>query len=223
MSKSIILGVLFFIGLSITFIHIEFDRLTNWEPYALNKKKYKSIISKANRGNKAIIEEMRANGLEEYADRLDKVQADKKSELEIYTRNKNKLKNEFKYLGYSSKRVFWYDIGKTIFPIIPILMLSIILLNPSLVVELRKFLAICIFGLLFVSIFWVIHNLFSNSDFSSLAYRGSYVLVSIISTLIIFTLVKVLTYINDEKKKRQEELEEMINSGKELVNLLKRS
>lgn len=219
MSKSIVLGILFFIGLSVTFVHIEFDKLTDWKPYALNKKKYKPIISKANKKTRVIIDEMRANGLGQYADRLEKVQADKKTELKAYTLNKNKLKSDFKFLGYSSKRVFWYDIGKTIFPIVPILILLIILFNPNLIVQLKKFLIICISGLMFVSLFWLSHNLFSNSDFSVLAYRGSYILVSVISTLIIFSLVRVFTYIYKVKQKTQEDLKGIIELSEEYLDL----
>ncbi len=212
---------MFLIGYCITFIHIEYDKLTDWKPYKAHKKQYKAIIGKSKETTKAIIAEMRANGLNDFANRLESVQNTKSMELKSYTSKKNELKSQFKYFGYASKRVFLYDIGKSIFQLIPIIILIIIIFNPSLVFELKKFFILSTMGLLLVSLFWLAHNLFSNNDFSILSYRSSYVLASITTTFIISLLTLFFSVNEKRRKEKEEDLEEMIKEGKELANLLK--
>lgn len=220
-SKSLFFGLLFIISYSVTFIHKGSIKLTDWEPYAENKKEYKKIISKANLEIDNVILDLRSNGLNEYADRLENSRSAKKTDLKAYTSKKNTLKDSFSFFGYPSLRVFLYDVGKSIFPFFPVVFLVILILNPKLILRYKNFLLIGVFGFLYIVFFWIFHNLFSQSDFSETVYSISYFLLSFVASIVVFSL---LIYISKREKKRQDkekDLESIVESGKELIALFK--
>ncbi|CAM1343758.1 hypothetical protein [Tenacibaculum amylolyticum] len=223
MIKSSFFGVLFLLVFVLPFIHSEFKRYQEWKPYKEHYKKYNVIIGKANSSMKDIAKELRDAGLDYYANKIDDVSLVKKNELKEYHKIKKELKQEFSFLGYTSFRYFLYAIGMPFLALVLSLFVLYILYNPSTIRVYKNFYKVVCFGFVYVSSFWFLRSFLTRTDFPKWSYNMSYVLSALMVTLLVFILVKILTYINNVKKKRQEELEEMINSGKELVNLLKTS
>lgn len=219
--KSILLGIVFLFAYSITFIHKEFNSLNNTKSYKNVKKNYPLIVKKANKETKELVSEMRAVGLVEYANKLDQINISKSKEIKAYKKQKNKIASELSFLGYESKRIFLYDFGKSILVLVPSLLLLLIVLNPSIIKELRKFLIIGVLGLLYVSFFWIFHNLFALTDFGIGYYRFSYAIGAVISTLLIYILFKFFSKVERNRYKKRKDLEEFLTSGNELVNMLK--
>lgn len=223
LAKAILIGLLFLISYLVTFVHINKTSLKEWTPYKNHKKSTKKIMKTYDDTLSSIISDLKNNGLNLYAEKLEQAEVLKKNSIREYNTGKNKLKKEFSFMGYASKRVFWYDFGKSLFTLLPIVVLFILIFNPEIINSLKKLLIIGTFGFLYVSFFWILHNLYAESDFSKLAYSFSFVIGTVLSTIITILLVYFFSWLEKKKQQTQEDLKSIIDSGNELIHTFKKT
>ena len=221
MINAVFLGFVFYFGLTITFHHENYLDILDWNKYSNHKETYKKIIDDTDSNLATFIYNLKATGLNNEATDLERILDIKKSKLIAYKERKIQLKEEYSILGYESKKIFWYEIGRSLFSLLIVITLLFVVFNPETIKTLKYFVLIGSLGFLYVSFFWIYHNLFVEKNYHKAFYDFSYIVLAIVSVVI---TILVLIYIRkraEKKLENQKEMEELILNGNKLVEFLK--
>lgn len=221
--KGIILGLIFVLCCSLPFIHFEFKKISDWEPYSTHYKKYNEIIKNYNIDRGQLIYKLENNQIStiDFLSQIKTIDAKKITDLSSYHKIKKQLKAEYSFQGYSAFRYFLYAIGLPVFGLILSIILIDLVLNPNKIKHLKKVYLFGTLGFLWVSCFWILQTLLTKTDFPSFAYNISYIFLAIITTIVLFLIISFLNRKEKKKNKRENELQSFLENGNELVNLLK--
>ncbi|CAL2108671.1 membrane hypothetical protein [Tenacibaculum sp. 190524A02b] len=185
------IGATFLAIYSLTFLHLNFDKLSEWKPYKEHSKSYKKIISTNIDEENLLLDRLEKGdiSIKTYVAKIRKAKSKKSSSLELYHKKKKELKDEYSFLGYSSFRYFLYAIGLPILGLTSSILLLIFILTKNAVNELKRFYLFTSLGFIYVSSFWVLQSFLVKTDFPKWLYNSSYAIVAILSTFIIYTIV----------------------------------
>ncbi len=219
--KAMFIGLFFLLGLSSTFIHINYAKLAEWNPYKNHNLVYKNIIKDSNNEMDKLVEGLKKEGQFHLAKQIEIIENTKQEKLKDFHSKRNDLIKEYSYFGYPSLRMFLYEVGRSIFSLLPTLLLVIFLNSPKLMFRYKTFFIIGAVGLVYVSLFWVVHSLFIKSDYPMDAYIFSYVFSALVATIVVISVVYLMGKLEKRKQKTQKELEQLVTNGEELIKLLK--
>ncbi|WP_272149102.1 hypothetical protein [Tenacibaculum aiptasiae] len=221
--KSLLLGVLFLITSLITFIHYEFSTLKDWKPYKSHYKKYNVILKDYNSKRKLLLTNLSNNTIssKDFLQQIKSLDSEKKINLSQYHKKKKELKEDYSFQGYSAFRYFLYAIGFPLFSFVVSSLLLFIILNPSSIKNVKTLILIGSVTFIWISIFWILHTILTRTDFPSLAYNFSYVLISGISTIIIYYSIKFYNKLELMKKNNAEANEKFVKNSLLAIQELK--
>ncbi|AUC13667.1 hypothetical protein BTO06_00245 [Tenacibaculum sp. SZ-18] len=221
--KTLIIGSFFLTLLGSTFIHEKFQPLKKWEPYKTHYKEYNKIIKGTNNKRSELLSKLENGELDvpNFIIASKKLELNKKSLLDDYHSKKKQLKGEYSVLGYSSFRIFAYEFGRSYLTLGLSLILLVLVLVPGIISEFKNVLIIGSIGFIFVSTFWLYFALFIKTNYNIVAYEYGLLIASALTTLIVIGLFYIYKFVELKKKETRKDLQEMIDSGKELVDLLK--
>ena len=190
--QAIIIGVFIAFALSAPFIHYNYKKLKDWDVYDAHIKTYDQIIDKSNTNRELLIDNLESGTLSntEFVSAIRALEAKKKTDLAAFHKKRKALREEYSYNGYTSYRYFLYAIGLPVFSLFTSLLLLVFLLNPAHAKALKYFYLIAIFACMYVACFWVSHTFLTRTDFPKWTYDGSVNLIALISTILLFLLIR---------------------------------
>ncbi|CAA0144311.1 conserved membrane hypothetical protein [Tenacibaculum maritimum] len=225
LKKGVLIGIVFLLCYSLPFLHFEYEKLSEWEPYKQHYKTYDKIINSYNSDRAELIANFEQNflGKDDFLRKIKEIELSKKNKLSFYHLKKRELKREYSFLGYSSFRYFLYAIGFPILSLFLSILLLIFIFKSKHINDFKAFYLVSISGFIFVSSFWVFHSLLTRTDFSKAMYKFSYVLIAGISTLIVYLLIYLYNKVDINRRIREEESGKFIQSTREMLKALKES
>ncbi|CAL2084024.1 hypothetical protein [Tenacibaculum sp. 190524A02b] len=200
---------------------MSYERLSNWEPYKSHYAQHKKIIDNSNNERLLLIKELRDIGLVSYAEKFEKLEKNKASELKAFFAKRKELKEGYSYLGYNSFRSFVYTVGFPIFAFILSVTFLILILNPNTIENYRKLYFFAGVGFIYVSSFWVLRSFLTKTDFPKWSYDMSFIVSALIASSIVYFSIGILSKIEQRKKQTQKDLEDLVFNGNELFDLIK--
>ncbi len=217
--KAVIFGLIYFSICSLPYIHINFEKVSEWKPYKEHYAKYNEILEKSNLERNSLLNDLSSKkiSIEKYVVLSKSLDEQRLKSLKAYHIKKNHIKKEFSFFGYSSFRYFLYALG------LPLFALFVSIFSTFLVfkyVDISFYKYAC-YGFVYVSSFWFLRSFLTRTDFPKFSYDLSYVICSIFSTIIIVRVINLLNSNSVRKKEIQKELNLLVTNGNKLVSILK--
>jgi len=200
--QAVFMGVFIALALSAPFLHYNYKKLKDWEPYSRHSKIYEGIIKQSSNERNVLFDKLENGTLSntEFVSAIRALEAKKQEDLVIFHKKRNALKEEYSYMGYSSYRYFLYAIGLPVFAVFATLLLLVFILNPGHVKDLKYFYLTAVFACMYVACFWVSHSFLTKTDFSKWMYDGSVNLIALTAAVLLFLLVRFFSSSHNKLK-----------------------